>query len=173
MLDQATYSDLDAVVKLLEIFEQFSNSTCSSTLLAVLESSLDIAFRVFDALLDEICSKLASWFEFIAEPGRLLGCPDEELPGFEGFDGDSRIDGCQSHHVDVIATEDLREIGDEREMAIRGVHDRSVVFDGDVDIAPRHRLTGCVGTEQQCERDGLLLESFDHGIANVRWEIPG
>lgn len=142
-------------------------------MLAALQTAFDLAFRVFYSILNEFFTSLASRFEFIAESGGLLGRPDEELAGFECLDSDTRIDGRQLHNVYIIATEDLREIGDEREMAIRGILDRFVVFHSDVDIAPRHRLTGCVGSEQQCERDGGLLEPFDHGLANVRWEIAG
>ena len=46
-------------------------------MLAALESTLDLAFRVFDALLDELSATLASRFEFIVESGGLLGCADE------------------------------------------------------------------------------------------------
>ena len=142
-------------------------------MLAALESAFDLAFGIFDALLDELCLTLASRFEFIAESGGLLGSTDEELPGFECLDGDPRIDGRQAHNVDVIATEDPREFGDEREVAISGTLDRFVVFDSNVDVASRHRVTGCVGSEQHCKRYGGLLESFDRGLANVRWEITG
>jgi hypothetical protein len=140
-------------------------------MLAALETTLDLAFRIFDAIFDEVFSFLARRFEPLAETFGILGRANEQLSGFEGFDCNSGINGSESNHVDVITAEDPSEICNKREVYIRDVFECFVIYDADVNVTPRRSMAGRIGSEQQCKRYWPLFESLDHGLANIRLQF--
>lgn len=74
----------------------------SSTVFPTLVSTLDFAFRLLDAALDDAFPLTPCRFELVAKPARLLGTADEELAVVDRLGCDPGVDRCQLHDVDVV-----------------------------------------------------------------------